>query len=634
MLENGNVIIRWEWALNNVLSNHVNLADELDAFVAVSTNDPKLKDLITKTISDHLISKVVWVDTYTELSEVLDTINTHIQTYTETGFDMKSLSIIIGIQEKNILYFSKTGKASVFLIKQNSEVIELTDVKEVPNNFVYISNGNLKSGEIVILSTTRVLNHLTNTEILESTSLDTISDQNQNMKEIIDEEKIGKDIAITTFRYSFLTDENTGNILSQAWDFWNSALEKIGDTLLAKRLLAIASKLKDFLRIPKAIPKNLLLFAGVFLCFFVLYNLSSSLFTSTDKIAVDDYKINLEEAKLYVTNAAENINNDDVFVMNLKKAEDLVDGIQDKQLFLWDIDKILRDINALRKQFNQVDTYNFNEDKLVIGSTTNVVKMIGLANKVYLVEENRVIWPIVTGIEPKIYNFDFSEDDKFIDAVEFWNKIILLTDKNRVVSFTSAGTFSYSSVSWQDSWQESSKIGTYGSNIYLLDGKQPQIFKHRASGNNFDTWESYFKEEDVQAFWEVLTMAIDGWFYILKKDLSMIKFFAWPAYRIESLSLNNLPKNYDHDGQSSVFLTTRTDLKYIYMYLNQKIWIFEPNTSNYINTKSLTYVGQIEWWNEEMTWFYVKADGNIFVSNKNGIYELDFQISDGKLIVQ
>jgi hypothetical protein len=35
-----------------------------------------------------------------------------------------------------------------------------------------------------------------------------------------------------------------------------------------------------------------------------------------------------------------------------------------------------------------------------------------------------------------------------------------------------------------------------------------------------------------------------------------------------------------------------------------------------------------------MTWFYVKADWNIFVSNKNGIYELDFQISDGKLIVQ
>jgi hypothetical protein len=58
---------------------------------------------------------------------------------------MKSLSIIIGIQEKNILFFSKTGKASVFLVKQNSEVIELTDVKEVPNNFVYISSGNLKS---------------------------------------------------------------------------------------------------------------------------------------------------------------------------------------------------------------------------------------------------------------------------------------------------------------------------------------------------------------------------------------------------------------------------------------------------------------------------------------------------------
>jgi len=36
------------------------------------------------------------------------------------------------------------------------------------------------------------------------------------MKEIIDEEKIGKDIAIVTFRYSFKTEEKAGSILTQA----------------------------------------------------------------------------------------------------------------------------------------------------------------------------------------------------------------------------------------------------------------------------------------------------------------------------------------------------------------------------------------------------------------------------------
>jgi hypothetical protein len=88
-------------------------------------------------------------------------------------------------------------------------------------------------------------------------------------------------------------------------------------------------------------------------------------------------------------------------------------------------------------------------------------------------------------------------------------------------------------------------------------------------------------------------MSIDGGFYVLKKDLSMIKFFSNP-YRIESLFLNGLPANYVYDEQSPVFMISRPDLSYIYLYMNKKIWIFEPNTTNYINTKSLQYIGQIE----------------------------------------
>lgn len=635
MLENANIVIKGNNSENSVVTNHINLWEEIDAYIAISTNDHKLLDLISKKIYDVLISKIIWVDTYTELSEWLDSLNTHLQSYSDSGYNLVSLSIIIWIQEKNILHFSKMWKASALLIKKNSEVVEITDVKEEPSNFVYISNGNIKSGEILVFSSTRILNHLTNTELLESASLDTLDEQNKNIKEIVSEENIWKDISIISFKYEYEREEKWVDIFWKASDFANLWVEKVWDTLLAKRFIAVLYKLRDLFHIPKNISKNTFLFFWVFTSFILLYFTSSSLFKTTDTIVVDDYKDNLIEARQYVEHGSENISNPDVFIADLKKAEDLIDWIKNKQLFLWDIEKLLTDINALRKEFNQVDTYNFSDDKIILGSTLNLVKIVELESKVYAVWKSKITWPIVSWVEPSSFSFEFSEDDEFVDAIELNGRIILLTEKNRMLAFTTAWNFSYVSVNGQEKWQEAQKIDKYGSNLYTLSGswETTQIFRHKKFSNNFDTWETYLKQEDSKSIWSALAMAIDGWFYILKKDLKMLKFFSNP-YRLESLFLNELPANYNYDEKFPVYLTTRADLTYVYLFMNNKIWIFEPNTQNYVNTKSLKYVWQIEGWNEDISAFYVKADGNIYVSNKNGIYKLEFQISDGKLLVQ
>ena len=635
MLENSNAIVSGIWSDNSVVTNHINLWEEIDSFISISTNDSKLLDLLSKKIYDVLISKIIGVDTYTELSECLDIINTNLQSYVETGYNLDGLSMIIWIQEQNILYFSKMWKASALLIKPNSEVIEITDVKEEPVNFVYISNGDIKSGEIVLFSSNRILNHLTNTELLESSALWTIEDQNKNIQEIISEENIGKDISIISFKYSHTVGDEEENIISKATNVASVSAEKLWDTLIVKRIIAIVFKLRDSFRIPKNISKNTILFVGIFAAFILLYSVSSSLFKTTDTIIVEDYKDNLAEARQYITHASENIANPDIFTADLKKSEDLIDGIKDKQLFLSDIEKLLTDINALRKQFNQVDTYDFSEDKLLLAWPFDSVKMVGLAWKVYSVGKNKIVWPIVTWVEPTNYEFEFSEEDSFVDAIELNNRIVLLTKNNRIVAFNAGGTFSYLSANGQEKWQDIDKIGKFRTNLYTLDGswESSQIYKHESFNTNFNTWTSYLTDADSKDIGRTLAMAIDGGFYVLKEDLTMIKFFSNP-YRIESLFLNGLPANYEYDEKSPVFLITRPDLSYIYLYMNKKIWIFEPNTTNYINTKSLQYIGQIEWGTEDISSFYVKSDGNIHVGSASWIYKLEFQVSDNKLIVQ
>jgi hypothetical protein len=72
--------------------------------------------------------------------------------------------------------------------------------------------------------------------------------------------------------------------------------------------------------------------------------------------------------------------------------------------------------------------------------------------------------------------------------------------------------------------------------------------------------------------------------------LSLVKFFRSPKYRLESIVINKLPKNYVLENNSAVKIFTRPNLSYVYLLLNNKIWIFEPNTRISADTKSLTYL--------------------------------------------
>ena len=100
--------------------------------------------------------------------------------------------------------------------------------------------------------------------------------------------------------------------------------------------------------------------------------------------------------------------------------------------------------------------------------------------------------------------------------------------------------------------------------------------------------------------------------------------------------MKKLPKNYNIETESlsKIELTTRSDLNYVYLLLNKKIWVFKPNTNNYKNTQYLTYVWQIEWQDFDIIDFYINYDGEILVLNETGIHKLNFEISDDTLIIR
>jgi hypothetical protein len=58
-----------------------------------------------------------------------------------------------------------------------------------------------------------------------------------------------------------------------------------------------------------------------------------------------------------------------------------------------------------------------------------------------------------------------------------------------------------------------------------------------------------------------------------------------------NIVMNNLPKNYViEDKTTKIELKARADLNFVYILLNNKIFVFQPNSRNYRDVTSLTYV--------------------------------------------
>ncbi len=199
-------------------------------------------------------------------------------------------------------------------------------------------------------------------------------------------------------------------------------------------------------------------------------------------------------------------------------------------------------------------------------------------------------------------------------------------------TFSSNGRFAYSKVSGQEKWEEMKQIAQYRNNIYSL-GKDNQIYKHTAKGTDFSAKKAYLKPETQKELGTILDVSIDGGFYLVKQDLSFVKFFSNP-YRVEKLEVRNTPKNFKLKDPKHFSVKSRMNLNYVYLLMNNTIWVFKTDSNNYSTVTALTYIGQIEWAKSKIIDFYPITDTNLLVLNENGVYNLNFEVSDNALMLK
>lgn len=622
---------------NTLKTYSVNLDDNLDCIIILSAKDIKLWELLYHKVIDSLIDRIHPKNVYKDFSNSLENINSFLSSWQIWGDKIKWLHGIIAVYHKKTFLFSTIWTSSCYLFNSRNDLVEITDKNEENSDFSFISSWEVSSGESLVLSSTRLLDILSTDDIKDGLLTGDIKRSGENIEKILHHEHEGKNIAVISCSKQFIQTKTSKIDYEKISYYFFSAC----DNHLVKKLLGYIYYMRDFVLSRSQKVKQILLGIGVLISVFFLYSIISGFFNiTTSSHSIESAKQELITAQSNIVIASENMNNEDMFTLNIEQAEEIISGLESEQLFLSDVGLLKDRIWILQKQFNGIQPYTTNSENTIYSfqEEKEIVKILSVGDQIYVIHKDSISWAIFKWDTPEIFVFDdLSSGDYFIDATVQDTNIVLITHNGKVVNFAKNNYFSYVDVSDQVTWEESPIVASYASNIYLLSDSENQILRHKKQWSDYNAGLAYLKDQDAIDTGRILSLAIDGGIYILKLDGSIIKLFRSPEYRLESLLLNKLPKNYDFqnlDGDNLPSLRARANLKYVYMLLDNRIIIFSPNTSNYKDVKSLEYMGQIEWKDIIIQDFYVDNDGDIVVAGNKWVYQLWFDINDGDLILR
>lgn len=618
---------------NLVSSKKIGIDINLEWIIQVSYHDKNISEIIEKLIIDLFITKIdkYW-DVYNSFSLILEKLNKELRSLSK-NYNLDNLSIFLGIVQWDVFHFSILWNYSIYLIK-NNKIVDIADGMQWKNlEFSYISSGNVNIGDMIFLANLNLLDYITKDDIFEIIKTEKI-DKLEIVEQILSQEAVNE-------QYNIISISNTSDKPQE--------VKNIAINIIKDKFIFIADKIKENEKIWTVIEqikakidlKNKYVYIsflalGIVISIWLLYAVVGSILSSQlQKSMPEQYKNKLIEAKLILERTNKDIGNKEVFDSNIKKAEDMIFEVRWKNVFLNDVNKLLDYISVLKKQSNWIETINLTPDKqeIVFNDANFWLNWIfELNKKYYFIGKNALIWPYIKWENPKKYSYPDGEEVVAADITPEWY-IFLMTKTSRILQFYKQ-EFKYVTVEWQKTWETGVWLKSYNSNIYILWDKLNQIYRHKPSVNWFSAKSPLIDEKDSKTI-IMNDFAIDWWFYLFKKDLSIDKFFTTPSYIKKSIVINWI-KNTTYINKSDITpkMFVWQNLNYIYILMDNKIWIFEPDSKNYKDVKWVKYVWQLEPSDWKIDSIFVPKDWTILIWTKTWVYTINFEVSDNKVIVR
>lgn len=240
----------------------------------------------------------------------------------------------------------------------------------------------------------------------------------------------------------------------------------------------------------------------------------------------------------------------------------------------------------------------------------NLITDGALGNSFVLIDKNLTI---LDANKKKIYLLDYEKkSNKIVDFSAEGGKLITSID-GKVFVLNNEGIWEASLVNQKPSlkiktdeaWKEIVGLGSFGSNLYLLDKGAGLIWRY--AGDNFNQKTNWLADKSDLS--SAVSLAIDGSIWVLEKD----KILKFTFGEQESFSLSKMPGDF---GETiKIFTSSEAENLYILDKGRGKVWVINKN-----GEYKGSYMG--EWIKQGSDIIAIESIKKIFVLSGKNIYEI------------
>lgn len=591
------------------------------------------KENIISILEDHLLEMISWVewqvqDIDADFAYVAEHFNHFINNISTD--ELTGISVLLAVNSGSALTLSTIGHAQVLLVEKHGEISSISVEEPGKYEFHSISSGEIPPGGNVYLSNTRLESILWDDILFELGELDTATWITTG--ETILTREYAENIHIIRIENHELAPKRVRP--DSGWQ--NSLVTKIWVIATFVREHFPLREWKTWIhKIPKenrTIQYGFLI-VGIFILFSLIYSLVSGISTMIHTSSSDS-KNQLLQAQTLIEQSQKLTSNPSAFNTNIKKAEEILFTLRDNKEHMTDTQELLWQIEAMKKEVNDVQTVDMSKYSSIIKFNPTDISPIGVLEKnkkLYLIGINGAIMDYTRDAPlPKVSSYPPGESAAWYDVEENGN-FYILTKNSRVLA-PRGNELTYVTVSGQDRWEDARTIKTFNGNLYLISQDARQIFKHKPGMNGFSPQAAVLPEGTSSG---ILDIGIDWGIYVLLQDGKILRYISGKTDIPKSMLINKVPGEYDIGQYSPTELFVRTNLTYVYILSGNRIWIFQPDAKRFQDIASLTYVAQLEiQTQEEIRSIYVPRDGTIDITTNLWVYEIGFEVADGKIILR
>ncbi len=508
---------------------------------------------------------------------------------------MGSIHAVLAILEQNRCTISATGNARCLLIRRG-KVTELTQdlyTEDQTDLFAHTSQGSLTSRDTLVLTATPIsgseLEHIYE-------SLPPLPSAGETLEAI--EKRISTTLLVATIKEKSATTR-PGEKEKSAEAFSGKTSSK----MTLRPVTDIATSLKvslerlwaDPMKRKGVITVGLIVVLVLFI--FYLFSLASS----RDQQKLSRYQDALNQAQLYFEQSKKpdflqenNVSAKDL----LRQSKTLALQLQDKGLFLTEVDGLLKEIKTEEDTIDKITTIDNPTPLLSLsqkGSTDMYRHFVFAETQVFATNMHAVLGPLILNeSSPLPDELTLPTPDTSVQDITYLkdqDSVILYTNPPRIVELKKGEITPIDTI--EGTWKAGLKITTFAGKpfLYILSPQDQQIWQYERKRTKYMDAKPRLSR-DQEYLKDAISFTIDGNIYVLTRSGEIIVYYQGKRRTVDILSSPATPMA---NLKDNAMIVTSEIMKHVYILDpdRSRILLYKKDTVIPERIGSLTYDRQI-----------------------------------------